>query len=213
MRYALVRIWAVLTVGLLAGVLGDAGTELCGVLGWLGDATRDVDHQGLLPALAVTLTLAFGLAAYVVGSRIAASDPLLRRLDDAGARVVDAIGAFVVSGVTVVAIEYYETHFGGLAPFDARSVVIAHAPILVLSFLTIAVGARMTLGAAIRFAARTGAAAAALLTSFLRVLRSYAATPKHATVRHPETSCSRVVSEIVNSRGLRAPPRMLPTLA
>lgn len=213
MRYALVRIWAVLTVGLLAGVLGDAGTELCGVLGWLGDATRDVDHQGLLPALAVTLTLAFGLAAYVVGSRIAPSDPLLRRLDDAGARVVDAIGAFVVSGVTVVAIEYYETHFGGLAPFDARSVVIAHAPILVLSFLTIAVGARMTLGAAIRFAARTGAAAAALLTSFLRVLRSYAATPKHATVRHPETSCSRVVSEIVNSRGLRAPPRMLPTLA
>lgn len=213
MRYALVRIWAVLTVGLLAGVLGDAGTELCGVLGWLGGATRDVDHQGLLPALAITLTLAFGLAAYVVGSRIAPSDPLLRRLDDAGARVVDAIGAFVVSGVTVVAIEYYETHFGGLAPFDARSVVIAHAPILVLSFLTIAVGARMTLGAAIRFAARTGAAAAALLTSFLRVLRSYAATPKHATVRHPETSCSRVVSEIVNSRGLRAPPRMLPTLA
>jgi hypothetical protein len=213
LRYSLVRIWAVLTVGLLAGVLGDAGTELFGVLGWLGGATRDVDHQGLLPALAITLTLAFGLAAYVVGSRIAASDPLLRRLDDAGARVVDAIGAFVVSGVTVVAIECYETHFGGLAPFDARSVVIAHAPILVLSFLTIAVGARMTLGAAIRCAARTGAVAAALLTSFLRISRSYAATPKHATVRHPETSCSRAASEIVNSRGLRAPPRTLPTPA
>jgi hypothetical protein len=213
LRYALVRIWAVLTVGLLAGVLGDAGTELFGVLGWLGGATRDVDHQGLLPALAITLTLAFGLAAYVVGSRIAPNDPLLRRLDDAGARVVDAVSAFVGSGVTVVAIECYETHFGGLAPFDAHSVVIAHAPILVLSFLTIAVGARMALGAAIRCAARTGAVAAALLTSFLRILRSYTATPKHATVRHPETSCSRAVSEIVNSRGLRAPPRMLPTPA
>jgi hypothetical protein len=213
MRYALVRIWAVLTVGLLAGVLGDAGTELFGVLGWLGGATRDVDHQGLLPALAITLTLALGLAAYVVGSRIAPNDPLLRRLDDAGARVVDAVSAFIGSGVTVVAIECYETHFGGLAPFDARSVVIAHAPILVLSFLTIAVGARMGLGAAIRCAARTGVVAAALFTSFLRILRSYAATPKHATMRHPETSCSRAVSEIVSSRGLRAPPRMLPTLA
>ncbi|MFY9738852.1 MAG: hypothetical protein WAK11_07330 [Candidatus Cybelea sp.] len=211
MRYALVRIWAVLTVGLLAGVLGDAGTELFGLLGWLGGATRDVDHQGLLPALAITLTLALGLAAYVVGSRIAPSDPLLRRLDDAGARVVDAIGAFVVSGVAVVAIECYETHFGGLAPFDARSVVIAHAPMLVLSVLTIALGARMTLGAAIRCAVRGGAVAAALLTSFLRILRSYAATPKHSKVRHSKTSRSRAVSEIVSSRGLRAPPRLLPT--
>src|SRR5580692_195198 len=213
MRYALVRVWAVLAVSLLAGVIGDAGTELFGLLGWLGGAMRDVDHQGVLPALAITVTLALGLAAFVVGSRIAPNDPLLRRLDDAGARVVDAISAFVGSGVTVVAIECYETHFGGLAPFDARSVVIAHAPILVLSFLMIAVGARMALGVAIRFAARTGAVAAALLTSFLRILRSYAATPKHATLRHSEASSSRAVSEIVNSRGLRAPPRMLPTLA
>lgn len=213
MRYALVRIWAVLTVALLAGVLGDAGTELFGALGWLGGVTRDVDHQGVLPTLAITLMLALGLAAYVVGSRIAPNDPLLRRLDDAGARIVDALGAFVGSGVTVVAIECYETHFGGLAPFDASSVVIAHAPILVVSFLTIAVGARMGLGAAIRCAARTGEVAAALLTSFLRISRFYAATPKRAAVRHPETSCSHAVSEIVNSRGLRAPPRMLPTLA
>ena len=213
MRYRLVRIWAAVTIGLLAGVLGDAGTEFSAMFGWLGGTTRDVNHQGVLPAFAIGLTLALGLAAYIIGSRIAPADPLLRRLDDARARALDAIAAFAGSCVTVVAMEAYETHFGGLAPFNANSVVIEHAPILVLSFVTIAVAARAMLGAAIRCAARSGALAAALLTSFLRIPRSHSATPKHATMPHPGMSCSHVAPEIIRSRGLRAPPRALPALA
>jgi len=212
MRYALIRIWAVLTVGLLAGALGDAGTEFFALLGWLGGAARDVDHQGVLPAFGIVLTLALGLAAYVIGSRIAPSDPLVRRLDDARARAVDAVAAFAGSCATVVAIEGYETHFGGLAPFDPNSVVTVHAPTLVLSFLTIAVAARMLLGAAIRCAARSGVLAASLLSSFLRISRSHSATPHHATVPHRGSDCSHVTPAIVKSRGLRAPPRTLPTL-
>jgi hypothetical protein len=212
MRYTLVRIWAVLTIGLLAGVLGDAGTEFSAMFGWLGGTTQDVDHQGVLPALAITLTLALSLAAYIVGSRIAPGDPLLRRLDDAHARAVDAIAAFAGSCVTVVAVEGYETHFGGLAPFDANSVVIAHAPVLVLSFVAIAVAVRMMLGATIRCAARSGALAAAFLTSFLRISCAHSATPKHATMSHAEMSRSHVAPEIVKSRGVRAPPRGLPAL-
>jgi hypothetical protein len=213
MRYTLLRIWAVLTVGLLAGALGDAGTEFVALLGWLGGAARDVDHQGILPVLGITLALALGLAAYIIGSRIAPGDPLVRRLDDGRARAVDAIAAFAVSCVTVVAVEGYETHFGGLAPFDANSVVVAHAPILVLSFLTIAVAARMMLGAAIRCAARSGALVAALVISFLRISRALHTACKHAAMLHPEVGRSHVASEIVKSRGLRAPPRTLPTLA
>jgi len=209
-RYALLRIWAVLTIGLLAGVLGDAGTEFSATFGWLAGTTRDVDHQAVLPVFAITLTLALGLFAYIVGSRIVPSDPLVRRLDDARARAVDAIAAFAGSCVTIVAMEGYETHFGGLAPFDANSVVIAHAPILVLSFVTIAVAARMMLGAAIRSAARSGALAAVILTSFLRITRSHSATPKHATMPHPDMSCSHVAPEIIKSHGLRAPPHSLP---
>jgi hypothetical protein len=212
-RYALVRIWAVLTIGLLAGVLGDAGTEFSAIFGWLGGAPRDVDHQGIVPALAITLTLALGLAAYIIGSRIEPSDPLVRKLDDARARAIDAIAAFAGSWFTVVAMEGYETHFGGLAPFDANSVISQHAPILVLSFVTIAVAARMMLGAATRCAANSAALAAALLTSFLRISRSHSATPKHATMPHPGIKCSRVAPEIIKSRGLRAPPRTLPALA
>jgi hypothetical protein len=212
-RYMLLRIWAVLTIGLLAGALGDAGTEFSATFGWLAGATRDVDHQGILPVFAITFTLALSLAAYIVGSRIVPDDPLVRRLDDVRARAVDAIAAFGGSCITVVAMEGYETHFGGLAPFDAHSVVIAHAPILILSFVTIAVAARMMLGAAIRCAARSGALAAVLLTSFLRLSRSRPATPKHATMPHPDMSCSHVAPEIIKSRGLRAPPRTLPGLA
>jgi hypothetical protein len=82
MRYALVRVWAVLTIGLLAGVLGDAGTEFSAKFGWLGGTTRDVDHQGILPVLAIAVMLALSLAAYVVSARIAPGDPLVRSLDD-----------------------------------------------------------------------------------------------------------------------------------
>jgi len=213
MRYALVRLWAVLTIGLLAGVLGDVGTEFSANYGWLGGTTRDVDHQGVVPVFAIAVMLALSLAAYVVGSRIAPGDPLVRRLDDLRARAVDAIVAFAGSCATVVAMEGYETHFGGLAPFDAHSVVVAHAPILVLTFVTIAVAARMMLGAAIRCAARSGALVAALFTSFLRIPRSLPATSKHATQPHPDASCSHVAPEIVKSRGLRAPPQMLPSPA
>jgi hypothetical protein len=213
MRYTLVRIWAVLTVGLLAGGLGDAGTEFCAGLGWLGGTTHDVDHQGILPAFALTLTLAVGLAAYIIGSRIAPSDPLVRRLDDTRARAVDAIAAFAGSCLTVVAVEGYETHFGGLAPFDASSIVIAHAPALVLSFLTIAIVARMMLGSAIRFAARSRVLAVAFLASFLRISCSRLTTGKHATMPHPDTSCSHIAPEVIKSRGLRAPPLALPVSA
>jgi hypothetical protein len=213
MRYALVRTWAALTIGLLAGVLGDAGTEFSATFGWLGGTTRDVDHQGVLPALAIALTLAFSLVAYVVGSRIAPNDPLVRRLDDLRARAADAIVAFAGSCVTVVAVEGYETHFGGLAPFDAHSVITAHAPILLLSFVTIAVAARMMLGAAICCAARSGVLAAEVLISFLQISRSHVATPKHATMPHLEMSCSHIAPEIIKSRGLRAPPQTLPTPA
>ncbi|HEY2554104.1 MAG TPA: hypothetical protein VGI15_02545, partial [Candidatus Cybelea sp.] len=146
-------------------------------------------------------------------ARIAPNDPLVRRLDDLRARAVDALAAFAGSCFTVVAMEGYETHFGGLAPFDAHSIVIAHAPILVVSFVTIAVAARMMLGAAIRVAARGGALAAALVTSFLRISRSFLATPKHATMPHPQTSWSHVAPEIVKARGLRAPPLTLPSPA
>ena len=76
MRYALVRIWAVLTIGLLAGLLGDVGTEFSANFGWLGGTTRDVDHQGVLPVFAIAVLLALSLAAYIVSSRIAPGDPL-----------------------------------------------------------------------------------------------------------------------------------------
>ncbi|MGP8101135.1 MAG: hypothetical protein ACLQHL_10335 [Candidatus Cybelea sp.] len=209
----MVRIWAVITIGLLAGVLADAGTEFSALFGWLGSMTKDVNQQGILPAFAITLALAVCLAAYIIGSRIAPSDPLVRKLDDARARAVDAVAAFAGACATVVVIEGYETRFGGSAPFDATSVVIAHAPILVLAFLTIAVAVRMMLGAAIRFAARSGTFAAALLTSFLRISHSRAATPKHATMPHPDMACSHIAPEFVKSRGRRAPPPALPALA
>ncbi len=209
--YALVRLWSVAIVGLLSGVLGDAGTELLNTLGWLGRGAVDSDHQGLLPASIAALICALGLCVYVIGSRIAPSDPLLRELDDPHARAVDALAAFTASWLAVIAVEGYETRFGGIAPFDAGSTVIAHAPALLVSFLTIAIVARALLGAAIRWTARSGAAAVALLISFLRKLRAAIATSKHCAALFPEATHSHDAAELISACGPRAPPP-LPTL-
>jgi hypothetical protein len=205
-----VRVWAAIIIGLLAGVAGDYGTELLAGYGWLRDVNPDVDQQGILPGLAVTAILALGLFAYVAASRICPNDPLLRKLDDSRARALDAIAAFAVSWITIVAIEGYETHFGGTAPFDATSTVLAHAPVLVVAFLTIAVAVRTILGAAIRFAARSAVATVALLASFLRFFRGRAVVSKHAMRLHLDTSNGRLAAGVAGACGLRAPPRMFP---
>ena len=209
--YALVRLWSVAIVGLLSGVLGDAATELLGTLGWLGRGALDNDHQGLLPASIAALICALGLSIYVIGSRIAPSNPLLRELDDRHARAVDALAAFAASWLTAIAIEGYETRFGGIAPFDAGSTVVAHAPALLISFFTIAVAARALLGVAIRWTAHRGAAAVALLVSFLRMLRAAVITPKHCAALFPDATHSRDLPELISACGPRAPP-LLPTL-
>ncbi|HEX4013986.1 MAG TPA: hypothetical protein VHX17_08880 [Candidatus Cybelea sp.] len=209
----MVRLWAVLTIGLLAGAIGDAGTEYFGAFGWLGGVARDVDHQGVLPVFVFTLMLALGLVVYIAGSRISPGDALVRRLDDTRGRALDALAAFAIGCVTVIGIEGYETGFGGLAPFDPHSVIVAHAPILALSFVTIAVGARIMLGAAIGFAARSRALVAAIFTWFLRIPRAFRATSKHAAQPHPEANSSPVAAERTRSRGRRAPPQTLPVLA
>jgi hypothetical protein len=212
MRYALVRFWATLAIALLAGVIGDAGTEYLGALGWLGRGLRDVDHQSVLPTFTIAFVLTLALIAYLIAARISPSDPLLRRLDDARARAVDAFAALCGSALTVIGMEGYETHFGGLAPFDARSVVVAHAPVLLVAFVVVAVVARVLLGSAIRAAVRASAAAFELLSSFLRVVHHQLHAPKHSTLPHPNASNSHVSPEIVRAHGLRAPPRVLPAL-
>jgi hypothetical protein len=211
MRYGLVRIWAALIIGLLAGVVGDYGTEMLAGHGWLRNVNPDIDQQGVVPGLAVTAILALGLFGYVAASRVSPSDPLLRKLDDGRARGLDAIAAFALSWITIVAIEGYETHFGGTAPFDATSTVLAHAPVLVVSFLTIAVAVRTMFGAAIRFAARSAAATVALLASFLRFFRARVVASKHAMWLHLDTSNGRLAAAgVAGACGLRAPPRTFP---
>jgi hypothetical protein len=206
-----VRLWSVAIVGLLSGIVGDAGTELAGALGWFGRGTVDCDHQGLLPAAIAALLCVLVLSAYVISSRIAPNDPLLRELDDRRARAIDALAAFAASWLSVVAIEGYETRFGGIAPFDAGSTIIAHAPALLVSFLAIAIVARVALGAAIRWTARSGAAAVALLISFLRRLRAAIATPKHCAAFFANAIHAHDVPELISACGPRAPP-LLSTL-
>jgi hypothetical protein len=203
--YVLVRLWSVAIVGLASGVLGDGWTEFLNAAYLLARHNIDNSQEGLLPASFLAVLLAIGLAIYVAGARIGPADPLLRELDDLRARIIDGFAAFAVSWLTVICIEGYETRFGGTAPFDAGSTVLTHAPALLASFLTIAFAARALMGVAIRWAARKGAAAVALLTSFLRKLRVRVVAPRHATIVS-DAVFRHECPELAGLIGPRAPP-------
>lgn len=198
--YAIVRIWPIAIIGLASGVIGDAGTEFF--------TSGDTDHQGMVPALAIAVLLALGLAVYLACSRIGPRDPLLCRFNRWRDRLPDALAAFGASWLTVIGIEGYETHFGGIEPFDTRSVVIAHAPLLLLAFLAVALTAQVILAAALRWAARSGAVAVALVRRVLRVSRHAVATTTHAGMAFLEAVCKHDVPELISACGPRAPPRM-----
>jgi len=210
--YALVRLCSVVIVGLVSGALGDGGTEFFNALGWLGGGVADSSHQGVLPALIAGLLLAFGLGIVIVGARIAHDDPLLCELGDRRARAFDVLAALLTSCLVVLLIEGYETQFGGTAPFQAGSIVLGHAPVLLASFVAIAIGARALLGAAILWAARHGAAAVALLITFLRKLRARAAALKHDAATFLRDVVAKHESpDLLRACAPRAPP-LLPTL-
>jgi hypothetical protein len=208
MRFALVRGWAVAATAILAAAVADAATEFAENSGWLGGALRDNQHESIVPALLLGLAIAFSLALYVLLARVSPRDPLLLRLNELQTRLVDVAVAFCGSTLCVVAMEGYETRFGGLSPFDPRSVVLSHAPALLVAFVVTAVAVYAGLAVAVRTAARASVAVAAFLVAFLRKFVAGVAPPRALALPAFRLRAAYVPLAIAHaSRGLRAPPR------
>lgn len=201
MRFVLVRSWAVLAAATLTGALADALVD------------RDDQHQAVVPALTFGAGIALALLLYVLLTRITRRDPLLTRMNDMRLCLADRAVAFCGSVFCVVAMEGYETRFGGVSPFDPRSVVLTHTLALVIAFTIVGTLLHCFLRAAIRAASRAGTVVAELVVAFLRrgARCTASATPVSLSafasyVPHRPLDRARA------SRGLRAPPHSLRSL-
>ena len=210
MRFALVRGWAVAATALLAAAVADAGTEFAQNSGWLGGAMRDNQHESVLPTLLAGAAIALSLVLFVLFSRISPRDPLLLRMSDFGARSLDIAIAFGGSVACVVAMEGYETRFGGVSPFDPRSVVMSHAVASIVAFAVIGSIVYCVLRSAVRRASRASGAVIAFLAEFLRKLAATVAAPQAEATSAYQLHLAHVPPGLAGGAcGFRAPPRAI----
>jgi hypothetical protein len=214
MRCAIVRAWTSLATALLTAAVADAGTEFAENLGWLGGSVRDAQHEAIVPALILGLAAGAALAAFVAFARIAPQDPLLRCMSGWRARTADLAIALGGSALCTIAMEGYETRFGGLSPFDPRSVVLSHAIPLLVAFVFVAAIVRVSIRAALRLASRAGELAASVLVEFLHKISRAQVAPGAV---HTSAFTLRVLhlppAIADGACGLRAPPRSIPSYA
>jgi hypothetical protein len=209
-RLAVARIWAAAAAAILAAAIADAATEFAANSGWIGAGLRDNDHQAVVPALLVGAAVALCLLVSVLCSRLSPRDPLSLRMAALGTRLADVACAFCGSVLCIVAMEGYETRFGGLSPFDPRSVVIAHAPALIVAFLLAGALVHYALRAAVRVAGRAGIAVAEFVEHFLERRLGSAAPLRAARISAFVLYVVHVPSWLARgSCGFRAPPRSI----
>ena len=208
MRFALVRGWAVVAAAILTGALADAATEFAENGHWLAGGVRDDQHQAVLPALAIGALIALGLLLFVLLARISPRDPLLTRMNRVHKRFVDIAAALCGSALCVVAMEAYETRFGGLSPFDPRSVILSHTFALVVAFAIVGILLHCILGSAIRAASRAGTVFTGFIVAFLRKHVHAATSPRPVSLSIFDLFVTHIPLDVAaGSRGLRAPPR------
>jgi len=210
MRFALVRGWAVVATAILAAAAADAGTEFAENSGWLAGALRDNQHEAILPALVLGAAVTLSLVVFVLFARISPCDPLLSRVTDHRIRLAEIAIAFCGSMLCVVAMEGYETRFGGVSPFDPRSVVLSHTLALIVAFAIAGALVHYALRSAIRAAGRASGAAFEFLVEFLRKFQRAVAQSGAVALSAFQLFVPHVPPGIVaGSRGFRAPPRSI----
>lgn len=212
MRCAIVRAWTSLATALLTAAVADAGTEFAENLGWLGGSVRDVQHEAVAPTLLFGLAAGAALAAFAAFARIAPHDPLLRCMSGWRARTADLTIALAGSALCTIAMEGYETRFGGLSPFDPRSVVLSHALPLLVAFVFVAAIARVSIRAALRVASHAGELAASVLVEFLHKISRAQVAPGAVHTSAFTLHVLHLPPAIADGAcGRRAPPRSTPS--
>ncbi len=189
--------WAALSVALAAAVCANACTEWLANL--LAGGVHDLHHESLLPtAIAATfVTASLGIA--LLSSRIRRDDGFARMHRSRGARFAFVLVTAFLTGGVLMAMEGYETHFGGVAAFAPHSIVMTHLWPVVLAYAISATAIDRMLRACLRIAAR-------VVVLVLDAFRRRAVNDARAIASYTFWAICRCVSYGSSICGLRAPP-------
>lgn len=207
MRSWIVRLGASVATALLAAASADAATEVAENLGWLGGSARDGHQEAILPVLLLGVAVVLALCGYVACARLSIEDRSVLEGSHVRARILELSCALAGSVLCVIAMEGYETRFGGFSPFDAQSVVLAHAPALLAAFGIAAAVVRSAIREMLFAAERAGERAVETLVRFVRNLLHAKTSPPASRASTYALSVLRLPNPLgAGSCGLRAPP-------
>lgn len=202
------RAWAIAAAAILAAAAADAATELAGNSGWLDGGLPDNQHESIVPALVIGTAAVLALLLSVFFARMAPE--ALARTIAMRTRLADIASAFCGSALCVVAMEGYETRFGGLSPFDPGSVVLSHTLALLVASLVMVTAIHCALRAAIRVTRRASIVVAGCVVEFLRRQRPAVVADRAAVLSAFDLLVTPVPLGIAHgARGLRAPPHSI----
>ncbi len=210
MRALLVRMAAWFAPALLAAASADATSEFAENAGWLGGSARDGHQEAILPVLLLGVAIALALAGYVACARMTAGDLSVLRACTLRTYVFDVSIALAGSLLCVLAMEGYETRFGGVSPFESGSVVVSHLPLLLAAFTIVTLVVKSAMRELLRAAERAGTRMASALGEFVRKLLLLA-TGLRGSHRFGYSLCVLHLPNPVDGGGyaLRAPPGKL----
>jgi len=187
-------LWTALAVALGAAVCGNAATEWLADAAVFGPGPLDLHHESLLPT---------ALCAVVVTGSLAVALLLQPQCERPNRLVLYPLAA-LLAFATVVAMEGYEVQFGGSGAFDPGSVLVSHAPCVLIAYAVIGAAIERFIDACMRVVRGIAPAFVALVLALRRrqgptgggilaVVRA-----RFVTARRPQ--------RLQRLHGLRAPP-------
>jgi hypothetical protein len=197
--------------------LVDWSSELLANAGWLGGVVSSDGHQeAVLPAALLAALVLLGLCV-TIALRAGRGDRVRYDADSAAHRVAVGAATLVATFAAIAVMEAYETSFGGVSAFDARSVFVEHAPAIFAAYALVATVVGWLVTRCLNATVAAARLAVDVVVRFLRIdVRANAPASQRDASRR---SCIVYGSAIValGAIALRAPPgeqlslRQLPT--
>jgi hypothetical protein len=202
MRWLSFTVVVAFAVALSAAVIGDAVTEMAANL--LAGHAVDAHHESLLPAGGIAALLVAVVCGFAVAAGRAQAEAFAGILSARPIRIGFFVATAMLTLAIVVAMEGYETRFGGMSAFDARSVLAQYMVPTLLAYACVAAAVDRLLRVCVR----------AALAGWEAVMQAAAPSTRRRLAllipvlfeRRDERSIEAVAGRTHPSWSLRAPP-------
>jgi hypothetical protein len=163
-----VRIWSAIATAIASAALVGGGIAMLANLGWLGGSSRDYHEEGVAWFAGAAVLVVVALAVAIVASpRRRGSSAHTARWE----RAAMVVGTLGLTCAVIFVKEALETRCGGTAPFDAGSILIQHAPAILIAYGIVAPLVAAVVRYSLRVAVAAGEIAIETLVRFLSLVR------------------------------------------